>query len=136
MTINLMVKSASPAPTISIGSNPQSITKGASSTLTIKASNATQVTVTEAGGIDTINHAIFMLQKNHSFDNYFGMLNPYRRTKNWNVGDDGQVYTVDGIDDKLNTSNVDDEACRLLSLSSNPPASTMIHLHGWKATGT
>ncbi len=44
-----------------------------------------------------------MLQENHSFDNYFGMLNPYRRSKGWNVGDDGQVYTVDGIDDKLNT---------------------------------
>ena len=26
-----------------------------------------------------INHVIFMLQENHSFDNYFGMLNPYRR---------------------------------------------------------
>jgi phospholipase C len=50
-----------------------------------------------------------MLQENHSFDNYFGMLNPYRLANGWNVGDDGQVYTVDGIDDKLNTSNVDDE---------------------------
>jgi phospholipase C len=154
-TINLTVKSASSAPTISISSNPQSITKGASSTLTVKAGNATQVivsgsdgsmytlsssggtqlvsptatttytadatgsvgsasasttvTVTTTGGSDSINHVIFMLQENHSFDNYFGMLNPYRRSKNWNVGDDGQVYTVDGIDDKLNTSNVDDE---------------------------
>jgi len=50
-----------------------------------------------------------MLQENHSFDNFFGMLNPYRRAKGWNVGDDGHVYTIDGIDDKLNTSNKNDE---------------------------
>jgi phospholipase C len=73
------------------------------------ASANTTVTVTPAGGSDPINHVIFMLQENHSFDDYFGMLNPYRRTKGWTTGDDGQVYTVDGIDDKLNTSNVDDE---------------------------
>ena len=50
-----------------------------------------------------------MLQENHTFDNYFGMMNPYRVANGWNVGDDGHVYTVDGIDDKLNLSNVDDE---------------------------
>ena len=51
-----------------------------------------------------------MLQENHTFDNYFGMLNPYRVANNWNVGDDGNTYTVDGIDDKLSTiSNQDDE---------------------------
>jgi phospholipase C len=69
----------------------------------------TTVTVTPAGSGNSINHVLFMLQENHSFDNYFGMLNPYRRTKGWTTGDDGHVYTVDGIDDKLNTSNVDDE---------------------------
>jgi phospholipase C len=51
-----------------------------------------------------------MLQENHSFDNYFGMLNPYRKTNKWNVGDDGKEYDVDGIDDKLSTiGNQDDE---------------------------
>ena len=30
-------------------------------------------------------------------------------TNGWNIGDDGKIYTVDGIDDKLNTSNEDDE---------------------------
>jgi phospholipase C len=73
------------------------------------ASANTTVTVTAAGSSSSITHVIFMLQENHSFDNYFGMLNPYRRANGWNVGDDGQTYTVDGIDDKLNTSNVDDE---------------------------
>ena len=58
----------------------------------------------------SINHVIFMLQENHSFDNYFGMLNPYRKANGWNIGDDGKDYEVDGIDDKLTTiSNVDDE---------------------------
>jgi phospholipase C len=57
-----------------------------------------------------VNHIIFMLQENRTFDAYFGMLNPYRRARGWNVGDDQHVYDVDGIDDKLTTiSNVDDE---------------------------
>jgi phospholipase C len=67
------------------------------------------VTVTTAGSSNSINHVIFMLQENHTFDDYFGMLNPYRRTKGWTTGDDGHVYMVDGIDDKLNSSNVNDE---------------------------
>ena len=57
-----------------------------------------------------IDHVIFMLQENHSFDNYFGMLNPYRKANGWDVSEDGKEYDVDGIDDKLNTiSNEDDE---------------------------
>jgi phospholipase C len=67
------------------------------------------VTVTPAGNVQSIDHVIFMLQENHSFDNYFGMLNPYRQSNSWNVGDDGVTYNVDGIDDKLTISNEDDE---------------------------
>ncbi len=68
------------------------------------------VAVVPPGSIDSINHVIFMLQENHSFDNYFGMLNPYRVAKGWTQGDNGVTYTVDGIDDKLTTiSNKDDE---------------------------
>jgi phospholipase C len=68
------------------------------------------VAVTAAGSILSIDHVIFMLQENHTFDNYFGMLNPYRRSKGWNIGDDGKDYEVDGIDDKLATiTNLDDE---------------------------
>jgi phospholipase C len=73
------------------------------------ASDTATVTVTSSGGAQAINHVVFMLQENHTFDNYFGMLNSYRRTNNWNTGDDGNVYLVDGIDDKLNISNQDDE---------------------------
>ena len=59
------------------------------------ASAAAIVTVTPAGSLQSINHVIFMLQENHTFDNYFGMLNPYRITNGWNVGDDGNDYEVD-----------------------------------------
>ena len=68
------------------------------------------LTVVPPGSVAGIDHVIFMLQENHSFDDYFGMLNPYRASNGWNVGDDGVTYTVDGIDDKLGTiSNQDDE---------------------------
>jgi phospholipase C len=68
------------------------------------------VAVITAGSLQSINHVIFMQQENHSFDNYFGMLNPYRKSNGWNIGDDGKDYEVDGIDDKLTTiSNMNDE---------------------------
>src|SRR5262249_16103779 len=134
-------------PTVNITANPNAITSGSSSALTVTATNAIQVTIAgsdgssytvqPAGGIQTVSpaatatytatatgatgdviatvsvnvmpaaslesikHVVFMLQENHSFDNYFGMLNPYRKTNQWNVGDDGVDYEVDGIDDKL-----------------------------------
>lgn len=80
-----------------------------------KASASATVTVTPPGSIDSINHVIFMLQENHSFDNYFGMLNPYRQANStngqaWDIGDDGKTYTVDGIDDNLaRIPNEDDQ---------------------------
>jgi phospholipase C len=66
------------------------------------------VTVTPAGSIQSINHVIFMLQENHTFDDYFGMLNNYRNPLGWNIGDDGNNYQVDGIDDKLKTTDEND----------------------------
>jgi phospholipase C len=68
------------------------------------------VTVGSSSSSNSVNHVIFLMQENRSFDSYFGMLNPYRVAHGWNVGDDGNTYNVDGIDDKLaSTSNVDDE---------------------------
>jgi phospholipase C len=75
-------------------------------------SASTTITVTPAppGTVQSINHVIFMLQENRTFDTYFGMLNPYRKAQGWNIGDDGKDYEVDGIDDKLGKiNNVDDE---------------------------
>jgi len=147
---------SAPAPAVTINSTPTSITQGTSSTLSVTASNATQVvisnnvdsttytlpgaggtqpvspastttytatatgaggtaaantviTVHPAGSANSVNHVIFMMQENRSFDTYFGMLNPYRKANGWNVGDDGNTYNVDGIDDKLTTiANTDD----------------------------
>jgi phospholipase C len=95
----------------------QAVTPVASTTYTAavtgaggNASASAMVTVVPVASLQSIDHVIFMLQENHSFDNYFGMLNPYRIANGWNVGDDGNTYNVDGIDDKLTTiSNVDDQ---------------------------
>jgi phospholipase C len=73
------------------------------------AANATVTVSSGNGNVNSINHVIFMLQENRSFDTYFGMLNPYRQTQHFNIGDDGTDYEVDGIDDKLSTYNEDDE---------------------------
>jgi phospholipase C len=75
----------------------------ANSPVGVKTANAT-VTVVPPGTVDSINHVVFMLQENHTFDNYFGMLNPYRSSKGWDMGSDGKTYTVDGINDKWNSS--------------------------------
>ncbi|HEX4286325.1 MAG TPA: alkaline phosphatase family protein [Terracidiphilus sp.] len=61
------------------------------------------------GSVTSVNHVIFMMQENHSFDNYFGMLNPYRAANSFTTGDDGKQYAVDGIDDKLTSINNEDD---------------------------
>ena len=79
------------------------------------------ITVLPPATLQSVKHVVFMLQENHTFDNYFGMLNPYRKTNGWNIGDDGVDYEVDGIDDKLGTiSNDDDEGAsfRLFKFTS------------------
>ena len=100
----------------------QSVSPTATTTYTATATGAggnamatAIVTVVPAGSLQSIEHVIFLQQENHSFDNYFGMLNPYRQANQtngqyWNIGDDGVTYNVDGIDDKLTTtSNEDDQ---------------------------
>jgi phospholipase C len=96
----------------------QTVTPTATTTYTAEATNAagattsaqTTVMVGSSAGPSAVQHVIFMLQENHTFDNYFGMLNPYRHSNGWDIGDDGKTYDVDGIDDKLATiKNADDE---------------------------
>jgi len=93
-----------------------------------------------------------MMQENHTFDNYFGMLNPYRENplgtgtcpnnaagtpQCWNIGDDGNTYNVDGIDPELNTvaniNNVSNENDQGDSFSLFKLASTCIDdaTSGW-----
>ncbi|WP_239462012.1 alkaline phosphatase family protein [Occallatibacter savannae] len=97
------------------------VTPTTTTTYTAEASNAsgvnasaqTTVTVSSSSGggdVSKAQHVIFMLQENRSFDSYFGMLNNYRHPRGWDIGDDGKTYTVDGIEDKVNTTyNMDDE---------------------------
>ena len=33
-----------------------------------------------SGSVQSVDHVVLMLQENRSFDSYFGMLNPYRKT--------------------------------------------------------
>lgn len=71
---------------------------------------ATATVTVNAATSGSVNHVLFLMQENRTFDSYFGMLNPYRRAKGWNTGDDAKIYDVDGIDDKLSTiSNLNDE---------------------------
>lgn len=98
-------------------------------TYTATATGASNQTVTAKATVSvnpgslhaSVNHIIFMMQENRTFDHYFGMLNPYRRAQGWNIGDDGKTYDVDGIDDKLSAiSNQDDNghAFQLFKLKS------------------
>ena len=105
--------------TLSSTGGTQTVSPGGTTTYTatatsggVSASASATVTVTSgtSAGVQSISHVIFMLQENHSFDNYFGMLNPYRIANKMSVGDDGTTYLVDGIDDKLTKiSNSSDE---------------------------
>ncbi len=75
----------------------------ASATTTVKVSAG-------AGSVQSVNHVLFLMQENRSFDSYFGMLNVYRQKNSLNVADDGNTYNVDGTDDKLATTfNLDDQ---------------------------
>jgi phospholipase C len=94
----------------------QTVTPKATITYTVTAtgSNSTTATATttvtvKVATVQAVNHVLFLMQENRSFDSYFGMLNPYRKAKGWDVGDDSKTYDVDGIDDKLGSiSNVND----------------------------
>jgi phospholipase C len=66
--------------------------KGAGGTTTAQAT----VTVEASGNETEIDHVIFMMQENRSFDTYFGMLDPYRDAKGWNTYD-GTLYEADGL---------------------------------------
>ena len=103
---------------LSASGGTQSVSPAATTIYTATATGANNQTATatamvtmNSGGLNaSVNHIIFMMQENRTFDHYFGMLNPYRSANHYDVGDDGVTYRVDGIDDKLVTiSNLDDE---------------------------
>ncbi|MDT7818153.1 MAG: phospholipase [Acidobacteriaceae bacterium] len=121
----------------------QSVSPTTTTTYTVNANSpagpmppaSATVTVVPPGTVDSINHVIFMLQENHAFDNYFGMLNPYRSSKGWDMGTDGTPYTVDGIDDKWNTSYLAGPGKGVTrSISNNDQQGTAHTLYKFKST--
>ncbi|HEY1576133.1 MAG TPA: alkaline phosphatase family protein [Terracidiphilus sp.] len=97
--------------TLSATGGAQSVSPASTTTYTATADGAggttpatatATVTVVPPGTVKSLNHVIFMLQENHTFDNYFGMLNTYRQNHGYDKGDDGNTYDVDGIEDKVN----------------------------------
>ncbi|MFP5236545.1 MAG: alkaline phosphatase family protein [Acidobacteriota bacterium] len=109
----------------------QSVTPASTTTYTATATGASTnatatatVTVQPAATLQSIQHVVFMLQENHTFDNYFGMLNVYRHDNNMFTSEDGNEYDIDGLvgcaagapncdtktyDKTLTVSNPDDE---------------------------
>jgi len=144
--------------TLSATGGTQSVSPAATTIYTAKATGASgsatataTVTVTTGAGTSSVNHVIFMMQENHTFDNYFGMLNPYRKNplgtgtcpnnaagvpQCWNIGDDGNTYNVDGIDPsntKANINNVSNQNDEGVSFPLFKLASTCIDdaTSGW-----
>jgi phospholipase C len=125
------------------GPHTQSVSPTATTTYTVNATGpvgpmppaSVTVTVVPPGTVDSINHVIFMLQENHTFDNYFGMLNNYRENNHYDTGADGTVYTVDGIDDKWNTSYLAGPgAGKTRTISNNDQKGNPHKLYKFKST--
>jgi phospholipase C len=101
--------------TLSSNGGTVTVTPTETTTYTAEASNAagtvdsaeTTVDVGSSTGLSSIQHVIFMLQENHTFDDYFGMLNVYRHDNGMNVGADGNDYEVDGLFDYIGSGTVD-----------------------------
>ena len=49
------------------------------------------VHVIPASDLNQVQHVILLLQENHTFDAYFGMLNPYRHANGFEVSGDGKA---------------------------------------------
>jgi phospholipase C len=94
--------------TLSATGGTQKVSPASNTTYTATATGSTgnvtataAVTVVPGGSVNAIQHVIFMMQENRSFDSYFGMLNVYRHNNGYNIGDDGNDYEVDGLYDYL-----------------------------------
>ena len=72
------------------------------------------------GNLQSIQHVVFMLQENRTFDSYFGMLNTYRQANGFTLSEDGKTYSVDGIDGGQLVNSDDD--CVVLNLSGQKRA--------------
>lgn len=79
---------------------------GASAQLTTYGGSGNFI-VTSGGDISQLNHIIFMLQENRTFDTYFGMINAYRAQNGWPQDVDAFTLDSNGVptNDQLNYEN-------------------------------
>src|SRR5438045_5623650 len=70
----------------------------------------TPSTNTAAGSVTAVNHIVYMMQENRSFDTYFGQLNAYRQSQ-------GLPPSVDGL--PANAANPTDEGTMVTAFKLN-----------------
>lgn len=95
------------------------------------------------GNINTVKHIIVIMQENHSFDNYFGVL-PYAPDSPYHAGPCGRFdhSCVDGLSCSVNgsgqlactNSNVDDDGSMVTSFHSQNYCPGPDLDHGWDAS--
>jgi hypothetical protein len=94
----------------------------------VNASSAPASTPTPAPGLSSlqsVNHIIFIMQENRSFDSYFGKINDYRASL-------GLGRDVDDIETDFTNPSDDGDLIRTLA----PAASTTLQQPGWRAMAT
>lgn len=109
-------------------SGSTSVSPTATTTYTLTATGAagtTTATVTVSvsgsggsGGINNIEHIVFMLQENRSFDNYFGMLNAYRAQLGLPQDVDGFTLDASGLPTNTNPNFANDGTIRAFKMTS------------------
>ncbi|MGA9528968.1 MAG: alkaline phosphatase family protein [Terriglobales bacterium] len=78
-------------------------------------STTTTTTPPPTGGIDQVQHIIFLAEENRSFDHYFGKLNEYRTAPPFNL-----TAAINGLPDSCSSSNSDwTVACGAMNMSPN-----------------
>ena len=92
---------------------------GAGGTIT----QAAVVTVSKTTPGGSLKHIVFMVQENRSFDNYFGMLGPYRAQRLQPFGISAAASDVDGLNcTDANCSNI-----TLLTRTEYPKPNAPVH---------
>jgi hypothetical protein len=79
-----------------------------------------------SGDLAAVNHVVFMLQENRSFDTYFGQLNAYRQAH-------GLPADVDGM--PANAANPADNGTKVSAFKLNTlcPPILAVFARGWHA---
>jgi phospholipase C len=87
----------------SLAPGPHTVTVTAINSSGAQYSSSAPVTVAGHSGLANLRHIVVLIQENHSFDNYFGLLQQYRTAK-------GYADPVDGLDLNLALLNAAGQA--------------------------